>query len=272
MHANRLRALKNVAAGWLGLGASFLAGFFLTPIVLHHVGDTSFGIWILLTTFTGYYGLLDLGLRAATIRFVARAAALNDAEELNSVVSTSFFFYAVLSLAMMLVTAVVLVFFDRLFRVGPEWQRTGRLLLVIAGFGTAVTTPLSFFTSVLEGLQKFSVTGFTQTLNILIRAALVVIALEHGYKILGVGLITIGMNFVSAAFLTLIAFRVWPSLRIRRRYASWREFRTLTNYGLQGLWISIAQSIRFQFDSIVIGSMISAEAITFFSVGARLSV
>ena len=269
---SRLRALKNVAGAWLGLGTSVLVGFFLTPFVLHHVGDTSFGIWILLTAFTGYYGLLDLGLRTATIRYVARSDATNDTAELNRIVSTSFFFYICLSLVMMLVTAVVYLLFERLFHVGPEWQRTGRLLLLVVGFGTAVTTPFTFFSSVLEGLQRFSAVGWVQTASALIRAALLVVLLNDGYQILGVGVITVIMNFLSAIVLTSITFRAAPSLRIRWSSAGMDTFRTLRTYGVMGFWISIAQSLRFQLSSIVIGRMISAEAITFFSNGSRLSV
>jgi O-antigen/teichoic acid export membrane protein len=272
MDANRLRALKNVSASWLGLGATFLAGFFLTPVVLRHVGDTAFGIWILLTTVTGYYGLLDLGLRTATIRFVARSAELNDRAELNQVVSTSFFFYLLTACAMAAVTGLILALFDVLFRVSPEWQHTGRVILVLVGFGTALTTPLTFFTSVLEGLQKFSVTGIAQTVTVLVRTALVLAGLRQGYKIVGVAAITIGLNFVSAAVLTVMAFRVWPALRVRWRDARLSQFRKLLSYGGVGIWISVAQSIRFQFDSVVIGRMISAEAITLFSFGSRLSV
>ncbi len=63
----RLRALKNVLANWLGLGTTMVVGFLLTPFILHKLGDTAFGLWVLLTTFTGYYGLLDLGLRNSII-------------------------------------------------------------------------------------------------------------------------------------------------------------------------------------------------------------
>src|SRR5580658_2494500 len=104
--SNRLRALKNVLGSWLGLGTTVVAGFALTPYVLHHVGDSAYGVWVLLTAFTGYYGLLDLGLRSATIRYVARHIAVNETDELNRVVSTSFFFYTALGLAMMCVTGI----------------------------------------------------------------------------------------------------------------------------------------------------------------------
>lgn len=270
--SNRLRALQNVLGSWLGLGTTVVAGFALTPYVLHHVGDSAYGVWVLLTAFTGYYGLLDLGLRSATIRYVARHVAVNETDELNSVVSTSFFFYTALGVTMMLVTCVVALLFDRLFKVGPEWQATGRVLLLVVGFGTAVNMPFTLFSGVLEGLQRFSLVGWVQTVSVIVRAALLVFFLERGYLILTVGVVTMIMNILSALVLMVLAFRQAPSLRIRLRDASFATLRTLGGYGLAIFWISIAQSLRFQFDAMVIGWMISAEAITYFSFGSRLSV
>jgi len=270
--SDRLRALKNVIGSWFGLGTTVVVSFALTPYVLHHVGDSAYGVWVLLTAFTGYYGLLDMGLKSATVRYVARHIAVNEMEELNRVVSTSFFFYTALSLIMMCVTGIVALFFNHLFRVNPEWQSTGRALLLVVGFGTALNMPIALFGGVMEGLQRFSLVGWVQTLSVIVRAGLLVFFLERGYLILTVGVITMIMNILSALALMYCAFRLAPSLRIRLRDASLATLKTLTGYGLVIFWISIAQSLRFQFDSIVIGWMISAEAITYFSFGSRLSV
>ena len=270
--SNRLRALKNVMGSWLGLGTSVIAGFALTPYVLHHVGDSAYGVWVLLTAFTGYYGLLDLGLRSATIRYVARHVAVNETEELNRVVSTSFFFYTALGLAMLGVTGIVALLFNNIFKVGPEWQVTGRVLLLVVGFGTALNMPVTLFSGVLEGLQRFSLVGWVQTVSVIARAGLLIFFLERGYTIITVGVVTMVMNILSALALMYCAFRLAPSLRIRLRDASLATLKTLGGFGLAIFWISIAQSLRFQFDAMVIGWMISAEAITYFSFGSRLSV
>jgi O-antigen/teichoic acid export membrane protein len=272
IHANRLKALKNVLGSWLGLGSTVIAGFALTPYVLHHVGDSAYGIWVLLTAFTGHYGLLDLGLRSATIRYVARHAAVDDAEELNRVVSTSFFFYVGLGLAMVLVTSIVVLLFDRLFKVGPEWRETGRILLLVVGFGTALNMPFTLFSGVLEGLERFSLVGWVQTVSVVARAAVLVFLLQRGYMIVTVGVVTIIANILSALALMFCVFRVAPSLRIRLHNVRFATLRTLGGFGLPIFWISIAQSLRFQFDSMVIGWMISAEAITYFSFGSRLAL
>ena len=49
--------------------------FFLTPFVVGHLGSLQYGIWIVSVSTVSYLALLDLGMRSAVIRFVARAQA-----------------------------------------------------------------------------------------------------------------------------------------------------------------------------------------------------
>ena len=55
------RLLRNIASNWAGYVVQVAVGFFLTPFVVHSLGETQYGVWTLVVGVTGYYGLLDLG-------------------------------------------------------------------------------------------------------------------------------------------------------------------------------------------------------------------
>ena len=42
----RIEILKNVTSSWFSLGVNILVGIFLSPYILHRLGDTAYGIWI----------------------------------------------------------------------------------------------------------------------------------------------------------------------------------------------------------------------------------
>src|SRR5271168_3272126 len=86
--------LKNVGSSWSGLAVNVAVGIFLSPFILHRLGDAAFGIWILIFSVTGYYGLFDLGIRSSVVRFVSKFSATNDAENLARVINTSLFAYS----------------------------------------------------------------------------------------------------------------------------------------------------------------------------------
>jgi hypothetical protein len=65
--------MRNVFANWTGYVVGLIVSFFLTPLLVHHLGPASYGVWTLLVSLTAYLGLLDLGIRSAVTRYVARS-------------------------------------------------------------------------------------------------------------------------------------------------------------------------------------------------------
>ena len=71
----KTRTLTNVLSSGGGLVVNIAVGFFLSPFVLHHLGDDAFGLWILIFSLTGYYGIFDFGIRSSLIRYVSKFQA-----------------------------------------------------------------------------------------------------------------------------------------------------------------------------------------------------
>ena len=75
MKFDKRQILRNVGSSWFALGVNVLVGIFLSPYILHRLGDDAFGLWILIFSVTGYYGLFDLGIRSSIVRYVAKYSA-----------------------------------------------------------------------------------------------------------------------------------------------------------------------------------------------------
>ncbi|MFZ0439976.1 MAG: hypothetical protein WAL76_17750, partial [Candidatus Sulfotelmatobacter sp.] len=85
---DKIAIFKNVGSSWFALGLNILVGLFLSPYILHRLGDEAFGLWVLIFSVTGYYGLFDLGIRSSIIRYVAKYSTIADNEELNRLINT----------------------------------------------------------------------------------------------------------------------------------------------------------------------------------------
>ena len=263
------QALKNVSSTWFGLGVSTLVGFFLSPYILHKLGDDAFGLWILVFSLTGFYGLFDLGIRSSIIKYVAQYYAANDEDGLAGVICTSLSGYGCVALVLLAATFAGSFYVDRLFHVSGGFLHTARLLFVMVGSAVSLGFPLGVFGGVLQGLQKFTWLNLTQVATTFLRAVLIVIALSHGRGLLAVALITVALPFLASLFYIGVVHRFIP-IRLERRFVTRSSFRQLIGFGSITFIIIIADQLRFQTDALIIGAFLSASAITFFSIGSKL--
>jgi Na+-driven multidrug efflux pump len=128
----------------IGLLANLTIGLFLMPFIVHRLGDRVYGYWTLVSTFLGYYGLLDLGIVSAVQFFVAKALGEKDEKLANQTISTSFNVFAILGVVIFLVTAAIALLSGRViseateadrFRTGLQDQFVQQFHIVRLAFG-----------------------------------------------------------------------------------------------------------------------------------------
>ena len=263
------RALINVASSWGGLGVNIAVGFFLSPFILHHLGDEAFGLWILIFALTGYYGIFDFGIRSSIVRYVSKFQATGDKDELARLVNTSLFTYTCLGLILIVPSVVGAFYVDRLFQIPPGFLRDARILFLMVGLSLALGFPLGISGGILEGLQRFYLMNWTNIANTLLRAVLIVYVLRHGFGLLSVAFITVTLPLITAAVRGVFAQRLM-GIPYGWQYVSRDSMRQVANYGSVTFMIIVAGRLRFKTDAVVIGTFLSAAAITHFSIGARL--
>jgi O-antigen/teichoic acid export membrane protein len=263
------RSLKNVTSSWAGLALNIAVGFFLSPFILHHLGDEAYGLWILVFSLTGYYGIFDFGIRSSLIRYVSKFQATGDKDQLARLINTSLFSYSCLGAILLVPTALGTIYVDRLFHIPSSFLRDGRILFLMVGSSLALGFPLGISGGILEGLQRFYLLNWTNMVSLLVRATLIVLALHHGFGLLTVALITVSLPLLTSAIRAGMAQRIL-AIPYGWKYVDRESLRQVANYGSITFMIIVAARLRFKTDAVIIGSFLSAAAITHFSIGARL--
>lgn len=269
MKLNKSQLVKNVGSGWFSLGVNVLVGLFLSPFILHHLGDEAFGLWILIFSLTGYYGLFDLGIRSSIIRYVAKYSATGEQEELNRLINTAMFSYGAIGVVSMLITLAATYYVDSIFRVPPEFATAARWLLLMVGTSVSLGFPLGVFSGVLEGIQHFYLLYLVNITSTLLRALLIVVALQRGGGLLTVAFITVSLPLLNQLVNAVAAFRNLQ-IRIGYQYVNRSSLKRIASYSGTTFVIIIAARLRFKTDALVIGTFVSASAITYFAIGSRL--
>jgi O-antigen/teichoic acid export membrane protein len=269
MKFDKSQILKNVGSSWFALGVNVLVGVFLSPYIIHHLGDDAFGLWVIIFSVTGFYGLFDLGIRSSIVRYIAKYSATNEQDELNGLVNTAMFSYSGIGAVAMVVTLFAAYHVNSIFRISPEFVVTARWLLLMVGASVSLGFPLGVFGGILEGLQRFYLLNFTSISATLLRALLIVLALRHGRGLLTVALITVGLPLLGALVNAGAVFR-HLQLRFGFQYVRRSSFRRIASYSGTTFLIIVAGRLRFKTDALVIGTFVSAAAVTYFTIGSRL--
>lgn len=265
----KLQIIKSVGSSWVALGTNVIVGFFLSPYILHKLGDAAFGIWVLIFAITGYYGLFDLGIRSSIVRYVSKAKATDDLPYISRVISTSLFSYTCIGVLAFLITLALSVYVDSFFSVPQEFHSTARWLLLMVGSAVSLGFPLGVSGGVLEGLQQYSVLNWTSIASTLVRAVLIVFALRNGYGLLMVAFITVILPVITAILRGGIAIRMLPA-QLGLRYVDRSTFREIAGYSSASMIMIVSARLRFKTDSMIIGTFLSAAAITYFNIGSRI--
>ncbi len=83
---------RRVARGTLSLLANRLVTlavwFFLTPFMVSQLGHVTYGLWALIGSIVAYASLLDLGIAASIVKFVAEHRAREEEEELRPMLAS----------------------------------------------------------------------------------------------------------------------------------------------------------------------------------------
>src|SRR4051812_22980677 len=130
--------LRNVASNWTGFLVNAAVTLALTPYLLHSLGVGRYGIWILASSIVGYYGLLDVGIRAGVTQHLTRFIAIRDFRRASEVISTAVVLLSMLAVVMVMLSLAAALFVPRLFEFEADTAREAAWCILFVGTSSAV--------------------------------------------------------------------------------------------------------------------------------------
>ncbi len=261
---------RNVFSNWFATAANMATGFFLAPFIVHRLGNAQYGVWVLAISSVGYLGLLDLGMRSAVLRFVSKAHTVGDHAAAGEALSAALWVRVQISLVVLLLSAALAAAFPLLFRVQPDLVSSARLAVIIIGATMAITMSLGVFGGVLSALNRYDLQGGVTLVQLAVRVVGVVWALRTGRGIVAIAVCELVASTLGNLLLVAISRRIYPQLRLQRSRPKPGVLGSLWTYSFYAFLTTIAVQLVYQTDNLVVGTFISASAVTFYSIGNSL--
>lgn len=278
---------RNTMYNALGRGLEALVSIVLVPYIVWRIGITAWGLWALVSVFTGYVALLDTGIGSGFSKFIAEHHARGDSRRLSQVVTTGLSFYMLLGAAVLgagwflvpwciegalrLVTALspqnAEAVGNSAMLADAEFLFRGALVLFVAG------NCIAPFTAIQTGLQRMGVTNVLSAASAVIKLVATIALLEKGFGVRGLLYANAAVLAFFGAASIAAAFRLEPSLRIRPGAIDRGAFRSLFSFGWRAQVARLSNLVMFQTDVVIVGLLFAQlHLVGLYRVGEELAM
>lgn len=241
-----------------------------TPLFLRLLGDSEFGLWMLVVAFTALGGATNLGMGAATIKFVSEGRGAGDLGRVQEVVQQTLGFAlaaGALVCTLLLVGAPYLTesFFSEM---GEPAKVTAALR--IGAIALLLQQAELVFSAALKGSERFDVAAKIEIVMRLFLLSVNLLAAWYWRDALALLLALLGTMFLSCIIRGYWASRVVGKAVWMPRFGTAGVQRL---FGFAGWsWVQSMASALFQVcDRLIVGAMLGASALAAYTVCTQLA-
>jgi O-antigen/teichoic acid export membrane protein len=253
----------------MAFAVAVVVSFFLSPFIVHRLGNIAYGVWILANSSIAYMALLDLGMRSAVTHFVAKHQARGEDIESSRAVSVALAFRALISLVVIVASLFLAAYASKVFRIPPNMWSAAQWAIVISGLNLSFGLIFGVFAGVLAALQRFELTAGIAIAQTLIGATGTVWLLDRGYGIVPLAGMQLTIAVVLGIATVLLCRRVYPGLHPGFRFLERGILPELWRYSFYLFLIAATGQVIYYTDNLIVGAFLSAEAVTLYAIGGR---
>lgn len=263
---------RNVIVANLGNLFGFFVGFFLTPILLFHLGASQFGTWSLLVSILGYIGLLQCGLNVALPQQIAEAVGLQDRQRLTKILGTALFVYLIYAVISLSLTLILAFTFQHFLNVPKNLVENSRICLLILGLNQFISIIFVVRDSILYGTGRMYVTSSFSIFFNLTNSAIQLFAVIKGYGIVGMACSTLLVSLFSILIYNKIIGRDWTGagIAIKVKNSSMTIAKNLFAMGFRSFLISFSGTLGSGSNVLIIGALLPVRYVAYYAISSKL--
>lgn len=266
------QALRNLNWNWAGTLIDSLVAFLLCPYLLTRLGTAHYGVWIMIGSLTGYFGLLDLGVRGSVGRYVAFYRARQEPAAIRGIVLTALALLSAAGFLGFLATAVASWWTGPLLgaELSVDELPAVRLALLLAGINLGLQLPLNVADGVLWGCQRFDQLNAVR------------MPLDIARGVLSAGVVFLGGDLVSLSAVALLltavggvvklvqAVRCEPAILQATGSVDRQRLHEVFSFGIWSTVRSVTTMIPTRITPILVGAHLGVTFVAPMSIAARL--
>jgi len=253
----------------LGQAIGFTSRLALVPLFVHSWGVIRFGEWQILSSFSSYLGLLDLGGQLFIVNSMTKAFAVQDWPALKRILQSGLALFLVLpAMATILFLAAMKWGFNaRSFGIGPETERVAFTVIFILALQVAASLPQGIILGVYRAVGLLPMGVMIGNMMAAGQLVLISFGLLIGFGMRGIALLQVLPYGLVAIYAVLDLNRRFPNVGL----FDFREVDRATiiesiRPSIEFFSIQMATVVSLQSPILIIGKLLGAESVAVFSM------
>lgn len=261
--------LLNTAAEVFARFGGLVIGLVMTPFLITSLGEERYGLWAVLGSLAGYFGLLDLGLGATFVRFLAQHAARGEPKQVRQIMTLGFGFYLLLGALLWPLAHGLAPHLVRFLKLSPELGPSAVQLFLTIYVYFFATSACSIFGALLSALGRMRITALVGLGGQVAYSAAVVLLVQRGWGLQGVAAALFLQLAVNASALAFICRRLYGPIWANPLTIESGLFRQLLSFGGWLQLNKIADTINQESDRFLIAGFVSVAQVTPYEIANR---
>lgn len=264
---------RNVWANYVGVFGQIIIAFFLSPFLVHTLGDTRYGIWTIVAALSGYLSLLDFGISPAVTRFVAKYHAKNNDDgiaNINGIVSSALMLFVVITAGLVLLSPFISDFIISFLEPDPELRHIIAFLVILVCIDICIFVLTGLLRGVITGFQHFEVSNIAMLSSAIYKALMFYAFLSLDFGLVAMGIISITANFLLAIGYFIYLKKTKAFLRFEAKLANKTHSKEIVKHSKFSFLGMLANQMIYYSDAFVIGYFLSAAHVTYYTIAWSL--
>jgi len=237
---------------WVEMGIAILLGLIVTPIIIKTLGNESYGLWGLVASFVGFYGLFDFGLSQAISRFLGNSIGAKDIREFNRVASTGKCLLCAASFLVIISALVLMKPAQSILRIPEVYASKFCLLVMLSAASVAVSMTTAIYGGALRASEDFVFMSGIQLCANVVRSLGGLWAVLAGKGVVGLAVVAMAATILQQFLVYLRCRKRLPQMRTGFLNFDTARAQSLIGFGGAAFVVMVAEIIRSKLDVILV--------------------
>lgn len=248
--------------------------FLLNPFIIRGLGQETYGVYSLMSSFTGYLSIFEFGLGTTIIRYISKYNEEKQEVKKENFLSMVCLIYILMTILIIICCVILYHSIDQLFSISlslPQIALAKKMFIIIAT-SISITTIGSIFSAIISGYERFifsrMVVLITTILNVILNSLVLIVnpnAIMLSLITLIISLITISSNIIYVFF----------KLKVRIKFHQWDKalFKEIFHFSIFIFLQTLISQIYWRLDQLIIGVEIvnAAKLLAVYAVAMKVN-